>query len=215
MDDNNDFIPEAIKPGMVDPMDSEKLSYIINQENKCCCKINSNGNGTGFFCKIILNESLKILPVLMTCNHVLTENDIKIGKSIDYSLYNGKKKFNIIIDNSRLVYTNSEMDFTIIQLWKNEYISLLNSVSSLDKYREKEQETYSFYLTNGINAIQSSFDDSDLYNSRFIRAELNNTSFRNCNIKKTCFYEIKQENVSFKLSNTREALFSVDEVVEE
>lgn len=124
MDDNNDFIPEAIKPGMVDPMDSEKLSYIINQENKCCCKINSNGNGTGFFCKIILNESLKILPVLMTCNHVLTENDIKIGKSINYSLYNGKKKFNIIIDNSRLVYTNSEMDFTIIQLWKNEYISL-------------------------------------------------------------------------------------------
>lgn len=68
---------------------------------------------------------------------------------------------------------------------------------------------------NGINAIQSAFDDSDLYNSRFIRAELNNTSFRNCNIKKTCFYEIKQENVSFKLSNTREALFSVDEVVEE
>ena len=124
MEDYNDFIPEAIKPGMINPMDSEKLSYIINQENKCCCKINSNGNGTGFFCKIVLNESLKILPVLMTCNHVLKENDIKIGKSINYSLDNDKKTFNITIDNSRLVYTNEEIDFTIIQLRKDEYISL-------------------------------------------------------------------------------------------
>ncbi len=62
----------------------------------------------------------------------------------------------------------------------------------------------------GIKAYQSSFDDSDLYNSRFINAHLENTSFRNCNIKKTLFYNIEQTNVSFKLSNTREAKFSAD-----
>ena len=61
---------------------------------------------------------------------------------------------------------------------------------------------------NGITAVQSSFDDSDLYNSRFIRAKLSQTSFRNCNIKRVCFYESVQDNISFKLSNTREALFS-------
>lgn len=66
----------------------------------------------------------------------------------------------------------------------------------------------------GITAYQSSFDDSDLYNSRFIRANLNYTSLRNCNIKKTAFYEITQDNVSFKLSNTREALFSSSEAAE-
>ncbi len=60
---------------------------------------------------------------------------------------------------------------------------------------------------NGVLSLQSSFDDSDLYNSRFIRAKLVNTSIRNCNIKKTIFYDIEQENVSFKLSNTREAFF--------
>jgi len=59
----------------------------------------------------------------------------------------------------------------------------------------------------GVEAYQSSFDDSDLYNSRFIRAKLVNTSFRNCNIKKTVFCELEQENVSFKMSNTREAEF--------
>lgn len=63
---------------------------------------------------------------------------------------------------------------------------------------------------NGINAVQSSFDDSDLYNSRFINSTLVNISFRNCNLKKVLFLGIKQENVSFKMSNTREAAFDLD-----
>ena len=54
---------------------------------------------------------------------------------------------------------------------------------------------------------RQSFDDSDLYNSRFINSTLVNISFRNCNLKKVLFHGIKQENVSFKMSNTREAAF--------
>ena len=37
------------------------------------------------------------------------------------------------------------------------------------------------------------------------------TSFRNCNIKKTIFYNTNRTNVSFKMSNTREALFESEE----
>ena len=59
---------------------------------------------------------------------------------------------------------------------------------------------------NGITAYQCSFDDSDLYNSRFIKAMLINTSMNNCNLKKTVFYESMREGVGFKLSNTRESL---------
>ena len=59
---------------------------------------------------------------------------------------------------------------------------------------------------NGITAYQCSFDDSDLYNSRFIKAILINTSMANCNLKKTVFYESMRDGVSFKMSNTREAL---------
>lgn len=59
----------------------------------------------------------------------------------------------------------------------------------------------------GIESFQSSFDDSDLYNSRFIKARLIDTSIRNCNIKNTVFREIDQTNLSFKLSNTNEAIF--------
>ncbi len=61
---------------------------------------------------------------------------------------------------------------------------------------------------NGITAYQTSFDDSDLYNSRFIKAVLITTSMNNCNLKKTIFYEAMKDNVSFKLSNTREALMN-------
>mgnify|MGYP004651673241 FL=1 len=60
---------------------------------------------------------------------------------------------------------------------------------------------------NGLSSYQSSFDDSDLYNSRFIRSHLVDTSIRNCNIKKTVFFEAQTNNVSFKLSNTNEAIF--------
>ena len=59
---------------------------------------------------------------------------------------------------------------------------------------------------NGITAYQCSFDNSDLYNSRFIKAILMNTSMQDCNLKKTIFYNSAREKVSFKLSNTREAL---------
>jgi uncharacterized protein YjbI with pentapeptide repeats len=60
---------------------------------------------------------------------------------------------------------------------------------------------------NGIQSYQSAFDDADLYNSRFVKAKLIDTSFRNCNIKKTVFMGIEQQNVSFKSSNTREAIY--------
>ena len=60
---------------------------------------------------------------------------------------------------------------------------------------------------NGIMAYQCSYDDSDLYNSRFIKARLINTSMKNCNLKKSVFFESYRDGVSFRLSNTREALF--------
>ena len=49
----NAFFPEAVKKGMISPLDSEKMQYILDQQKKYCCKINSkNGNiGTDFFVK--------------------------------------------------------------------------------------------------------------------------------------------------------------------
>ena len=38
-------------------------------------------------------------------------------------------------------------------------------------------------------------------------ASLVDTSMQNCNLKHTLFYNSERTNVSFKMSNTREALF--------
>jgi len=42
-------------------------------------------------------------------------------------------------------------------------------------------------------------------------ATLKDTSFQNCNLKKTMFCQTIREKVSFKSSNTREAIFSKGE----
>ena len=68
---NEDHVPSS-------PLISkEQTNKIINQLNTCVCKINkSNGdNATGFFCKISFSYSF--LPVLITNNHVLNEEDIR------------------------------------------------------------------------------------------------------------------------------------------
>lgn len=65
---------------------------------------------------------------------------------------------------------------------------------------------------NGVSCYQSSFDNSDLYNSRFILSRLENVSFRNCNLKKANFSHIARNNVSFEISNTREAIFDSEDI---
>jgi uncharacterized protein YjbI with pentapeptide repeats len=67
---------------------------------------------------------------------------------------------------------------------------------------------------SGIDARDSAFDDCDLYNTRFIKARLEDTAILNCNLQRAVFYEFTRKNVSFKLSSTREALFSASEKVE-
>jgi uncharacterized protein YjbI with pentapeptide repeats len=54
------------------------------------------------------------------------------------------------------------------------------------------------------------FNSSNLYNSRFINAGISDSDFVGCNLKKTHFFNITQERVSFKSSNTAEAVFDLE-----
>jgi hypothetical protein len=95
----------------------------------------------------------------MTCNHVLDKEDIKIGKTIEYTLENDKIQFSIKIDDSRIVYTNSDFDVTIIQLRKKEYPDQ-NSLLEIDEEILKNKQIkdligtsiYLFHYPNGQNA---------------------------------------------------------------
>jgi uncharacterized protein YjbI with pentapeptide repeats len=63
----------------------------------------------------------------------------------------------------------------------------------------------------GATVIDTSFNNSNLYNSRFISADLNKAAFINCNLKRVNFINSKQNDILFKLSNTAESVFNMEE----
>jgi uncharacterized protein YjbI with pentapeptide repeats len=63
---------------------------------------------------------------------------------------------------------------------------------------------------NGCGIRGCTFNNSNLYHSRFINADIFMSDFVDCNLKKTNFFRIKQESVSFKSSNTAEAIFFME-----
>ena len=125
-----------------EPVTFEGTLTILNQMNKCVCKIYSEGEGTGFFTKIPFKS--KLLPVLITNNHVLGENQIKNNNIITLSLNYDKIKKNIKINKDRKTYTNKELDITIIEIQENNdklnnlYIILDDDIINYFKYNKKE-----------------------------------------------------------------------------
>ena len=101
------------------PVSLDGTKKIVFQMENCICKIYlKNGEtGTGFFCKIPYNNNL--LPVLITNNHVLNENDLDSNNIIKLTINNKVKK--IELDNSRKMYTNPDktVDITIIEIRPN------------------------------------------------------------------------------------------------
>ena len=98
------------------PIEIGKLKTILYQMENCICKIyKDNTIGTGFFCKLPYNNTK--LPVLITNNHILNKNDIKDNQVIKIAINNIGKQ--IKLDNSRIKYTNEELDITIIEIETN------------------------------------------------------------------------------------------------
>lgn len=64
----------------------------------------------------------------------------------------------------------------------------------------------------GIRTLSCTFNYSNLYNSRFILAEFDRTDFVDCNMKKAFFIKNVETEVSWKLSNTEEAIRELEEL---
>ena len=116
-----DFIEEKYIENSVNPLSIKGMENILFQMKNCICKIikNDGTKGTGFFCKIPFPNEDNLLPVLITNNHVLGENDIIYHNIIEVTLENETKKKSIKINSKRLVYTNKNLDFTFIEIQPN------------------------------------------------------------------------------------------------
>ena len=85
------------------------------EKTTAICKI-LTGKGTGFFCK--LNLKNKSIIALLTNNHVLNEEKIKLGSKIE--IEHNKEKKVIEITKNRFTCTNEEYDYTCIVILKND-----------------------------------------------------------------------------------------------
>ena len=91
--------------------------FIYKQKEKCVCKIKINNSfGTGFFCNIPFPNNSNFLPVLITNNHILGENDITPESCINIGINDDLNKNEIYIGNNRLTFTDPYYDVTIIEL---------------------------------------------------------------------------------------------------
>ena len=105
-------------------LNKSQTKIIISQLEKSACKIVKDvGNtGTGFFCKIPYPDQFHLLPVLITNNHVLGENNLKNFCNIRFTINDDNIEKNILIGDSRLVFTDKEIDITIIEIKPNDKI---------------------------------------------------------------------------------------------
>ena len=125
---------------------------ILFQMKNCVCKIikEDGEKGTGFFCKIKVNQEGDIIYVLATNNHVLNSEDLKINKSISF-IFNNNKIRKILIDENRIIYTNKESDISFIEIKSydeiNNFLEIDDDIIEAEKnIIETKYKKYSVYL---------------------------------------------------------------------
>ena len=101
-----------------DMVDGSSMIFYLQKAKNAICEIKLiKGFGSGFFCKIPFTEDNNhLIPVLITCNHVLSKDLIE------------KNNINIIIDgqaktislNQRKIWTDEKIDFTCIEIKEKE-----------------------------------------------------------------------------------------------
>jgi len=102
----------------------EQMLKIMDFGDKAVIKIKKQDcSSSGFLC-ISHFPDKTTLPVLITNNHMLNENDITVGKKIDFSLNDDKTFYQILIDESRKVYTSNLYDVTFIEIKKNDGLDI-------------------------------------------------------------------------------------------
>ena len=114
--DKNDFIiNEKLLSASHKPISLEQNEKINGQlKNAICNIILKNGErGTGFFMKIKNPDNKHLLPVLLTCNHVIDKSILSKSDNLDIQINNTLQSIKL---KDRIIYTNEEKDITIIEI---------------------------------------------------------------------------------------------------
>ena len=148
------------------PLRLEEINIVNEQMKKCVCKItNRNMIGTGFFMKIKIHNN-KLLPVLVTNNHILSKENIKKGEKIIISINNEEKYFIIDIDDSRITFSDELFDTTFIQIKEkqDQFFNIINYLELDERiYSEKRlSENECIYILNYLKGGDIVFSPGSL-----------------------------------------------------
>jgi len=173
--DNNVYLKQNCIEGCPESFPISALTTVQAQSKKCICKIflKSGGSGTGFFCKIPFPTALNLLPVLITTNHNLEEENIIPGKKINFLINNNEKS--ILIDETRKTYTykGEEGDITIIEIKEEDgleieyFLDIDNSKNNFIPEDYKENNIYIIHFPKGqnigfsIGIIKSAYENNE------------------------------------------------------
>ena len=140
------------------PISRQTNRIIDNQLEKYLCKVydSKENKGSGFLCKIPFPDEFHLLPVLITNNHVLNEDELRQNKKIKISFDDDKIIKIINIFPERKIYTSINYDTTIIEIFpeKDDIKYFLDVEINSEQLNDKEQ-IYILQYPNGINCSVS------------------------------------------------------------
>ena len=146
---------------------NEQIEHAIKQIKKSLCKIKISGDkfGTGFFCRINIPNINSFQNLLIASNHVLGQNDILPGKTINLTLSDGQN-LDLQIDPSYKTYTDVNYDITIIQI-KSKNIIALNIDEQV--FNSNKNNINAIYKNKSVYLFDFSDDSKKIYSVGLIQ----------------------------------------------
>ena len=127
-----------------------KKSKILNEkaEKTICEIIKDNGYGSGFFCKIKYPNKFNEIYCLITNHHVITKDILLNKENIEIKLNNEEIK--ISLNLYRRIWTNEKIDFTCIEILKEDNIIEIINPFEIDDNCYNSNDNIEEYDKRGI-----------------------------------------------------------------
>ena len=141
----------------IDSKQINKNLHTVYEQSRSIFKIIKDNEkiGNGFLCKIPSPDSSNLIPVLITCYHILKPEDLFEGNEITIKFNNEEIK-NIKINNKINIYTSDkkEYDIIIIEIKPKEDCFHLNNFLEIDNNIYKEDLLNIYKEQKNIYIIQ-------------------------------------------------------------
>ena len=171
------------KKGM---LDTKTIMKFLPRAIKAVCEIKLlEGFGSGFFCKIPYTENDNILlPVLITANHVLT-NDFLNSKSDIEIIINGETK--VLPLKQRKIWNDENMDFTCIEIKEKKEEDNIDTFFYLDDHVNYKDLGNDCYLNENVIIFGINKNGKDVgFSNGIIMKNEDYFFYYNCNTYEGC-----------------------------